>query len=199
MGRTQILYDNMKALIGTIREAPQHVLDNEYIHTGYRIGFNTTCKVLNSLFMLHNESVNVWTHLIGVFIFLWFIIYTAIKLGPKIESELHFRIMDKFDTLYHMADDTKLCEDDNIHNITDELLNIYDKHIKLEDLKCTLNTYLFTGEENEDHWTNYVVEDPSNATEDVVDPNNFEYMLDKIETYIYSMMNGLQKLSKRMR
>ena len=38
--------------------------------TGYRIYFNTRYKCLTSIFMLHNETVNIWTHLFGFLAFL---------------------------------------------------------------------------------------------------------------------------------
>lgn len=72
----------MQAFIGHIKNAPHHLIDNEYIHTGYRINFNSTGKICKSLFMLHNESVNVWSHLIGVCIFLGLLIWTACALSP---------------------------------------------------------------------------------------------------------------------
>jgi predicted membrane channel-forming protein YqfA (hemolysin III family) len=35
--------------------------------SGYRINYSTWTLTLKSLFQLHNESVNVWTHLFGFF------------------------------------------------------------------------------------------------------------------------------------
>jgi predicted membrane channel-forming protein YqfA (hemolysin III family) len=32
--------------------------------------------------MLHNESVNVWTHLLGVLIFISILVWTAVSLSP---------------------------------------------------------------------------------------------------------------------
>jgi hypothetical protein len=45
-------------------ELPDYLKDNEFIKTGYRAntGFRGS---LRSLFSLHNESGNVWTHLLG--------------------------------------------------------------------------------------------------------------------------------------
>lgn len=45
-------------------DLPEYLRDNEYIYTGYRAetGFRGS---LRSLFTLHNESGNVWTHLLG--------------------------------------------------------------------------------------------------------------------------------------
>lgn len=58
------------------------MIDNEYIQRGYRINFNTKRSLCKSLFMLHNESVNVWSHLIGVGCFIGLFIYTVIYLSP---------------------------------------------------------------------------------------------------------------------
>ncbi len=59
-------------------EAPGHLIDNEFIHRGYRIGYNYSIKsILKSLFEFHNESVNVWSHLLGMIFFVTFmILYT---------------------------------------------------------------------------------------------------------------------------
>jgi len=35
--------------------------DNAYIHTGYRINYNNFKKAFKSMFMLHNETGNIWT------------------------------------------------------------------------------------------------------------------------------------------
>jgi len=54
--------------------------DNDKIHKGYRINFNTIRQLFKSLFMIHNESVNIWSHLIpflvfvGVMVSFWMII-----------------------------------------------------------------------------------------------------------------------------
>jgi adiponectin receptor len=69
--------EDLKTFIGHLLMAPAHLRDNEFILRGYRIGFNTKAKIIKSLFMLHNESVNVWSHLIGVFVFIALFIYTT--------------------------------------------------------------------------------------------------------------------------
>ena len=56
--------------------------DNEYILTGYRCGYQGVFGnngVLKTLFIWHNETVNVWSHLIGVIIFV--ILALAIGFG----------------------------------------------------------------------------------------------------------------------
>jgi predicted membrane channel-forming protein YqfA (hemolysin III family) len=53
---------------------------NRYVIHGYRINYNTNWLALRSLFQLHNETGNVWTHLIGVLMFVWFTIYVYLYL-----------------------------------------------------------------------------------------------------------------------
>ena len=64
-----------KERIGIIDDSHKFLLDNEYIHTGYRLYFNTTQKILKSVFLLHNETVNIWTHLIGTIFFTFILFY----------------------------------------------------------------------------------------------------------------------------
>jgi adiponectin receptor len=39
--------------------------DNHYIHTGYRPASNSYLRSIQSLFYIHNETVNVYSHLLG--------------------------------------------------------------------------------------------------------------------------------------
>ncbi|KAI0842212.1 HlyIII-domain-containing protein [Hypoxylon sp. FL0890] len=43
--------------------------DNHYIITGYRPDSNSYWRSFTSLFYVHNEFVNIWTHLLGAFLF----------------------------------------------------------------------------------------------------------------------------------
>jgi hypothetical protein len=54
----------VKSLLATWEHAPQHIRDNKYILRGYRAGYNFRSSLL-SVFNLHNETGNIWTHLIG--------------------------------------------------------------------------------------------------------------------------------------
>jgi hypothetical protein len=86
------------AYIGSIKEIPDHRHDNDYILHGYRINFNTVGRILRSLFMIHNETVNVWSHLIGVLVFIGLIVYTVLWRGhPGQGSQMEVmrqRLMD---------------------------------------------------------------------------------------------------------
>ena len=72
------LEKDLEIRIGTYEEAPKFIQDNEYIQGGYLLNANTFKKILKGLFMIHNESVNIWSHLIGAIFFFFMIWYTII-------------------------------------------------------------------------------------------------------------------------
>ena len=53
------------------------VTDDDPILTGWRINFNSHCKALKSIFMLHNETVNIWSHMLGSLAVLCVIFWVA--------------------------------------------------------------------------------------------------------------------------
>ena len=76
-----------KALIpyvGKWEDAPEFTHDNEYIKKGYRVNCNSLKNIVKSLFMIHNESMNVWSHLCGVLLFVGLITYVAIWITPRV-------------------------------------------------------------------------------------------------------------------
>merc|ERR1712106_379674 len=48
---------------------PAWLRDNKYILTGYRQEMGDFSKCFQSAFGLHNETVNIWTHLVGFLVF----------------------------------------------------------------------------------------------------------------------------------
>ncbi|KAK5107856.1 hypothetical protein LTR62_000616 [Meristemomyces frigidus] len=54
-----------QALTVTWDDMPRWLQDNHYIHSGYRPASNSYGKSFASITYLHNESVNIWTHLLG--------------------------------------------------------------------------------------------------------------------------------------
>ena len=54
---------------------PHWMVHNKYILYGYRVHFHSKRDLLKSLFMKHNELLNIWTHLIGGIIFVVFVFY----------------------------------------------------------------------------------------------------------------------------
>jgi len=58
------------------------VVDNRHIFGGYRINYDTPKKIFRTLFMLHNESVNIWTHLFAALVLLVVIGYAMFHISP---------------------------------------------------------------------------------------------------------------------
>lgn len=73
--------------IGLIDEAPEWDTEGYYILTGWRINFNTYGRVLRSFFMIHNETVNIWSHFIGAMFFVFLVGYVIINMPPSTNLE----------------------------------------------------------------------------------------------------------------
>jgi hypothetical protein len=48
----------------SFKDLPSYLKDNEFIETGYRLQMTVRDSV-KSLFNVHNETGNIWTHFIG--------------------------------------------------------------------------------------------------------------------------------------
>ncbi len=93
--------------------------DNEYIKHGYRINFNSTYKVAKSLFMLHNESVNIWTHLLGALFLVILVFYTTVYIKYHKDDllGLHINMTKINEEIKHVTSPViELLP--NLHNIT---------------------------------------------------------------------------------
>jgi adiponectin receptor len=81
-----------------ITEAETWVVDNIYLLSGYRKGFDNVKKAFNSILVKHNELMNIWTHLIGALIFIGIFFYLATgSSSQKFEmSSIENRIKDLY-------------------------------------------------------------------------------------------------------
>ena len=70
--------DTKEIILGDYEQAPEYLKDNEFIIKGYRLNCTTISKILRSLFICHNESINIWSHLLGTLSVIFLIFYTAI-------------------------------------------------------------------------------------------------------------------------
>jgi adiponectin receptor len=74
---TEVIADAAKTVESRVENAltvlwndlPSWQQDNHYIHSGYRPASASFKKSWASLFYLHNESVNIYSHLIGAVVF----------------------------------------------------------------------------------------------------------------------------------
>ena len=71
---------------GTLEDLPEHMVDNEFIKTGYRIGYKGYRGVCCTMFKCHNETFNVWSHFLGKLMFFNIALYIAIHY-PNMESQ----------------------------------------------------------------------------------------------------------------
>lgn len=69
-----------KARIVGIGEVPEWLIDNLYLVSGYRVDFQRKRDLFKSLFMKHNELLNIWTHLIGGIIFICLLVHVCFNL-----------------------------------------------------------------------------------------------------------------------
>lgn len=75
-------------IVGKYSDAPDYLKDNELIKTGYLINCHSLKMVLRSLFVCSNETINIWSHLIGCIISILLIILTAMHLKTSFTREL---------------------------------------------------------------------------------------------------------------
>ena len=70
--------ENNGIILGNFEDIPKYFQHNEYIKKGYRLNCNSVLKAFKSIFFLHNETVNIWSHLLGAIFFIFLIWYTSI-------------------------------------------------------------------------------------------------------------------------
>lgn len=66
------------SFVGTFSQAPSYLVENEFIQNGYRINYEkSSWQIFRSLFQFHNESVNVWSHLLGMLLFIYLMTWVS--------------------------------------------------------------------------------------------------------------------------
>lgn len=103
-------------IVGKIHDAPEFLRDNEYIHNGYRINFNSYWNIFKSLFVLHNEFVNVWSHILGAIFVILLIFYTSLYIQSH-----KTQIIEAFDTRWEQFNEDWKQHSTYFQNFTGEL------------------------------------------------------------------------------
>lgn len=132
-GKGKRLWKKVKYQLVEYHSLPGYLKDNEYIIGHYRSEWPLK-QVLLSVFTIHNETLNVWTHLIGFFLFLALTIYTATKVPNVVD--LH-KLQGLPDVL-RKADFHKLHSD--LVTCLPSLPHIPDLHKLREELKTSLSS-----------------------------------------------------------
>lgn len=106
-GKGKRLWKSVKYQLVEYHSLPGYLKDNEFILGHYRSEWPLK-QIFLSMFSIHNETLNVWTHLIGFFIFLALTIYTAMKVP---DVDLH--------SLQHISDALRRAD---LHKLRTELM-----------------------------------------------------------------------------
>ena len=186
-----------KIIIGKYSDAPDYLKDNEYIKNGYLINCHSLKLVLRSLFVCSNETINVWSHLLGCFIALFLIIFTATSIKTSLLKEL---TQSEYEDLQVKVNETiipwsselrkhKLNEfgtiTENVGLIIDDILSNSDKLVANYGTKSTTIEIIGNFIENTKYLINKIVNifsKDSNILDDIT--TKWEICVDKIISYI---------------
>lgn len=69
---------------------PQWLQDNDYLHTGHRPPLYTFKECFKSIFRVHTETGNIWTHLLGCIAFIGISIYFTYNVDIEFQEKLVF-------------------------------------------------------------------------------------------------------------
>lgn len=67
---TEYLTEEVSWNTCTYQNLPDWLQDNEFLHKGYRPTLPSFRACFKSIFSLHTETVNIWTHLLGCIVFI---------------------------------------------------------------------------------------------------------------------------------
>ena len=97
-----------KPFIGDLDQAPLYLHENIDLIRGYRINYKTKMLATKSIFIIHNETVNVWSHLLGAIFFIYMIFYVIVYLPPS--SMLHRSIAERWTSSFDVGSiDSEVC------------------------------------------------------------------------------------------
>ena len=119
-----------KKVVVPIEDAPAWMIDNPFLKSGYRL-HNSFKLALKSIFQLHNELLNIWTHLIGSVLFMSLLVYLIINRSYSLE--IYKDVQQNFNN-FHFPDTMKTKFKNSVLPIFDKI-----KKTSLEDLKLKLH------------------------------------------------------------
>lgn len=79
-------YKSEDGFIGSILHIPEEMRDNEFITTGYRVGYKGIKNAFKTLFIPNNETVNVWSHFLGK-LFFFAVIFIIADVYPQMDLQ----------------------------------------------------------------------------------------------------------------
>ena len=127
-----------KIIIGKYSDAPDYLKDNEYIKDGYLINCHSFKLVFRSIFVCSNETINIWSHLIGYILSILLIILVSFYLKTGKLKELSVIEYDEV-KLKTKGVITTLIKDLEIKNDYNVNISHYIDRIKMNSEKLIYN------------------------------------------------------------
>ena len=113
--------DRVARVDATLAEVPFYIRrSTPHLHTAHRLNHDTFWRCVRSLWSLHNETINVWSHLIPVFLFLHLL--SRVIADPRKGEAEHIVfacylgsccLLCSFSSVYHLFN----CHSERIHDI----------------------------------------------------------------------------------
>ena len=189
------VYKNLdnKIIVGKYSEAPDYLKDNEYIKEGYLINCNSFDKVFRSILVCSNETINIWSHLIGCIISVLLIILIACflktgKIKELSQTEYEDIQIKLNEAVIPLIKDLKKTNEENnyinVSNIINKIKtnseNLIDNYGSKSNVITNIENYL----EKNENLINQIMElnNNSNILEIIV--KNWEICSNKITNYI---------------
>ena len=139
------LENDLNLGVGSFEEAPKFMQDNEYIKTGYLLNCTDFKKTFKSLFMCHNETVNIWSHLLAAIFFFFLIFYTSIFVSNYKSQLINIKkdILAIEEDIQNIYNDYPNIMNNSYHAIKDikNIFNIFDKNIYEDSVKTIIYLY----------------------------------------------------------
>ena len=182
-----------KIIVGKYSEAPDYLKDNEYIKEGYLINCNSFSKVFRSILVCSNETINIWSHLIGCIISVLLIILIACflktgKIKELSQTEYEDIQIKLNEAVIPLIKDLKKTNEENnyinVSNIINKIKtnseNLIDNYGSKSNVITNIENYL----EKNENLINQIMElnNNSNILEIIV--KNWEICSNKITNYI---------------
>ena len=182
-----------KIIVGKYSEAPDYLKDNEYIKEGYLINCNSFNKVFRSILVCSNETINIWSHLIGCIISVLLIILIACflktgKIKELSQTEYEDIQIKLNEAVIPLIKDLKKTNEENnyinVSNIINKIKtnseNLIDNYGSKSNVITNIENYL----EKNENLINQIMElnNNSNILEIIV--KNWEICSNKITNYI---------------
>ena len=189
------VYKNLdnKIIVGKYSEAPDYLKDNEYIKEGYLINCNSFSKVFRSILVCSNETINIWSHLIGCIISVLLIILIACflktgKIKELSQTEYEDIQIKLNEAVIPLIKDLKKTNEENnyinVSNIINKIKtnseNLIDNYGSKLNVITNIENYL----EKNENLINQIMEINNNSNILEIIVKNWEICSNKITNYI---------------